>query len=263
MRAGREPGRRSSLVVDRFRSSWPDLVAQVALCAALLALYGRLREWVEGSEDAARSNALEILRVEDVVGIDFERGLQERILDHGWIVETGNLIYEWMHIVSVGGFMLALWVLDRDTFRALRNALVLATIVGVVLFWAFPVAPPRAMEGFVDTVHGTVHGPGTRLPGVSNAYAAFPSFHVGWPAAAGAALVLSSPSRLVAVVAALPALAVSLAVLTTANHYVLDIVGGAVVCLGALGLVWKRGVVAVGSTARRPGVQELGGEAAG
>jgi len=79
----------------------------------------------------------------------------------------------------------------------IRCALLSATVVGLAVHFAFPLAPPRMLadRGFVDT--GLAFGQsGYRPPGansLAHQYATMPSLHVGWAllvaVAVGAAVV--------------------------------------------------------------------------
>ena len=42
-----------------------------------------------------------------------------------------------------------------DIYRPLRNSLVLVNLLGFVVFWLYPVAPPRMLAGFTDVVAST------------------------------------------------------------------------------------------------------------
>jgi hypothetical protein len=104
--------------------------------------------------------------------------------------------------------------------------MVLSGLAGLVVFLYYPVAPPRMLPGFVDTIgpgsieHAVVHGT------IANPYAALPSFHAGWFTLA-AFMVASSAGHHLGVPAAVTAAgAMSAAVVITANHYVVDIPAG-------------------------------------
>jgi hypothetical protein len=135
----------------------------------------------------------------------------------------------------VAATLLLLFIVDRTRFRHYRNALFVSGSVGLVIFGLFPVAPPRMLDGFVDTIHlysdsGSLAHPGS----FTNVYAAVPSFHVGWLVLAGVAAMPVVPWRAVRPLLLLPALAMILTVMATANHYLVDGVAGAAISLGGL-----------------------------
>lgn len=222
------------------------LLVQVAVVASCFVAYAAARRLVEGSADVAHANADRVLALEARLGIDVERPLNEAVNARPWLAEVLAWSYLWLHWISVGLALAILWWRDRTTYLVLRDALVLAAAVGVVLWWRFPVAPPRLLAGFTDTVFGATPDDTGRPPGGSNVYAAFPSYHVGWPLAAGIAVGSTVASRIARLAALVPALVLAPTVIVTANHYVVDLVGGAGISLLCLWLVSRRHT-------RRPG----------
>src|SRR5439155_7056391 len=107
--------------------------------------------------------------------------------------------------------------------------MLLSGAVGLAVFTFYPVAPPRMLPPFTDTIspgsveHAVVHG------SIADSYAALPSFHVGWVALGVVVLGLlagrsmTSAGRLLAWLAAAVATAcMAAAIVVTANHFVLD-----------------------------------------
>jgi membrane-associated phospholipid phosphatase len=130
----------------------------------------------------------------------------------------------------------------RERYMLLRNAMFLSGAIGFAFFALLPVAPPRLADpSLMDTV--TLHSEAYRAlqpPGLTNQYAAFPSLHFGWNVLVGVAVwgaTRNVPLRLLSVVG--PA-AMAAAVVLTANHYVLDLVGGLAIVLFALWVVRRR-----------------------
>jgi hypothetical protein len=120
-----------------------------------------------------------------------------------------------------------------------RTVLLLTTVLGLVGYWWFPLAPPRFFPGlgFVDTVvRDRMWGSwgSASVTELSNQYAAMPSMHVAWSIWCAAVVALTVRDRWVrAVVWCYPVLILGV-VVGTANHWVLDAVGGlAVLAAGA------------------------------
>jgi uncharacterized membrane protein YccC len=123
---------------------------------------------------------------------------------------------------------------DPAHYRQFRSALFVSGSIGLALFAAFPMAPPRFLDGFVGTVSDDARRHHLGYPlSWANKYAAFPSFHVGWTLIACLALAASVSSRPAKVLALVPAILVGAAVVSTGNHYVVDSVSGAAIALGA------------------------------
>jgi hypothetical protein len=123
-----------------------------------------------------------------------------------------------------------------------RNTLAVTTALALIGFASYPLMPPRLLPpayGFVDTLRvfgGLWSFQSGPVAHVSNQYAAMPSLHFAW--SMWSALVLAPMLRRPwskAVVALYP-VATLFAIVVTANHYVLDAAGGALVlAVGAAG----------------------------
>jgi membrane-associated phospholipid phosphatase len=118
----------------------------------------------------------------------------------------------------------------------------LSGAIGFLFFALLPVAPPRLVDpALIDTV--TQQSSSYRAlqpPGLTNQFAAFPSLHFGWNLLVGIAVWGATRSVPLRVLSVLGPAAMAAAVVVTANHYVLDLAGGAAVVLVAL-LVVRRG----------------------
>ena len=109
-------------------------------------------------------------------------------------------------------------------------------LIGLVIFAVFPVAPPRLTDlPLVDTV--TRHEAGYRQivpPAMVNEYAAMPSFHAGWNLLLGVVVFGATRHWLLRALAVLGPAAMILAVVVTANHFIVDVVAGVVIVLACL-----------------------------
>jgi hypothetical protein len=199
--------------------------------------YFLVRGFTEGSYAQASNNAGKVIDLEKSFGFFWEPAIQERIVDHHWIVTLANWMYIWGHWPLIAG--VAVWLIYRRpaAYSLFRNAFFISGAVGIVIFVLFPVAPPRLMAdiGVVDTV--TEHSRAYRVlqpPAFVNQYAAVPSLHFGWDLLIGIALVWHArwlPVRIFGVI--VPFLMLS-AIVLTANHYIFDAMAGGVVALAGL-----------------------------
>ncbi|MDQ6811479.1 MAG: phosphatase PAP2 family protein [Actinomycetota bacterium] len=180
---------------------------------------------------SALSNAAGLLHLEQALHID-----PELAMDH-WLAARHSLAlivsdyYDNAHFVVTLGVLGWLWWRRADLYRPLRNSLVLVNVLGFIVFWLYPVAPPRMLSssGFTDVVAAT-HAFGSwhtgDLAAHANQLAAMPSLHIAWAAWCTLALWRLSSQRLVRALALLHPCLTALAVLATGNHFVLDIAGG-------------------------------------
>ena len=115
----------------------------------------------------------------------------------------------------------------------------LVNVIAFVVFWRYPVAPPRMLGGFTDVVAST-HAIGSWHTGAlashANQLAAMPSLHIAWAVwctrrrvAAHQRAAACARSR------SLYPFVTGFAVLATGNHFLLDIVGGALLVALAIG----------------------------
>jgi hypothetical protein len=112
----------------------------------------------------------------------------------------------------------------HPAFRLHRNVLIAASAMGTIVFWLYPVAPPRMLPGYSDTAATVVPFFSQVFASkAANQFGSLPSLHVAtalWVAVATQALVRRPALR--AALWAYPALT-ALDVLATANHYMLDV----------------------------------------
>jgi len=185
----------------------------------------------------ARRNAERLVDVERRLALDVEPAVQRALLRFPRVVYGLNLGYAVFNVGLTLGWLVLLYRRRDPGYRTLRRACVLAHVGAQPVFLLFPTAPPRALDGFVDTLSEVsgVDLEHPRLVRLYNPVAAMPSLHIAFAVVTGAAIAERSESRVAKSAAyTYPAL-VSLVVAGTGNHYVLDAVAGA-----ALGAVARR-----------------------
>lgn len=220
---------------------WHRVAAQLVLISLAFLTYLAVRAVTVGSESLAFRNARRLLQWEYEVGIAWERGAQGLILDSEVWVDIFNFIYVWLYWPTVVGTLVGLYLFNKRRYVLYRNALFISGAIGLVIFASYPVAPPRFLEGFTDTVSDLSRSHFVARPsGLSNEFAAMPSFHVGWVVLAGVVLFPCFKSWWAKGLTLLPGLLMSLAVVFTANHYVVDAVAGA--AISVVGLVGAVGI---------------------
>lgn len=209
------------------------------LAAVLLVTlaYFLTRGLVRGREADAFRHANELLQLERLLHLDWERPIQALALSHGWLLEFVNQYYLLGHLPVLIGVALWLFVWRPQSYSWFRNAFILSALIGLVLYVWLPMAPPRFLPGFTDTMklYGfDVDGSAAGL--FYNPYAAMPSLHTGWSVLAGVAIFATTRrwwGKLLGIL--LPTLMV-VSVVMTGNHYILDAVVGAAVTALALAL---------------------------
>jgi hypothetical protein len=209
---------------------------EVILVVAAWLLYFGIRAVSQGREAAAIAHARTVVHLEQALGMNWESTIQSAALDRHWLMTAANWVYIWGHWPVIAGAAVWLWRRDRDTYRLLRDAMFLSGAVGLAVFALYPVAPPRlAPFGLVDSVMRWSHAyRALQPPSLTNPYAAMPSLHFGWDLLVGIMLVLRARHVLVRAAGVLLPAAMALAVVATANHFVIDVVAGGVLALAGL-----------------------------
>ncbi|KAL4872215.1 hypothetical protein BDV12DRAFT_183184 [Aspergillus spectabilis] len=174
----------------------------------------------EGTVDVARRHALELIRIEQTLGLFWEVRIQQFFLRHPLLMRWTNWIYSFIHIPGTIAFLVGLYyyTITRNRFdesqpgkprgvmsssaagpllyQARRRTLAVCNLLAFVVFTLWPCMPPRLLSdkivegpegklarsyGFVDTVHGA-EGAGSVWTEnrFCNQYAAMPSLHFGY-----------------------------------------------------------------------------------
>ena len=214
------------------------LAAQVGLVAAAIVAYFGARGLTEADPSRALRHAQAVVDWEQRYGLHEELALQKLVIGHSRIVDVLNWIYIWGHWPVI--LAVLVWLLRRhpEPYRTLRNAIFISGAIGIAIFVLYPVAPPRlAGIGLVDTVTEQSHAYRVlQPPAFVNQYAAIPSLHVGWDLLVGIFVFRHAHRRIARLFGAITPLAMTTAVVLTANHFVIDAVLGAVVALVGLAI---------------------------
>jgi hypothetical protein len=232
---------------------WVELVVIVWLCW----IYDGITNLAPLRLHAALAHAQGILHLERTLHLDPERSLDRWLAGHHTLGLILADYYDNAHFVVTLGLLGWLWWRRADIYRPLRNMLVLVNVLAFVVFWRYPVAPPRMLvhQGFSDVVAST-HAFGSwhtgPLASQANQLAAMPSLHLAWAVWCTLVLWSISKRRWLRALAVLYPCLTAFAVLATGNHFVLDIVGGLAVAAVAAAVVWLSG-----SRRELPGLRAL------
>jgi hypothetical protein len=213
-------------------------IQSVSVILAIL-VYFLVRGLMSSSGDRAYAHAHALLDLERTLGLAREADLQQWASTHPWLADAMNSIYIYGHWPVIAGTLVWLLWKHGDQFRIVRNAMVISGLIGFIFFLLVPMAPPRFLPelGFVDTVmRDTSSYRVLQPPAFTNQYAAMPSLHVGWNLLMGIAIFQTTRHLFWKVFAVVMPLAMYLATILTANHFVLDGVVGALVALTGLAI---------------------------
>ncbi len=222
---------------ERQGLEWWDLI-EIGLVALGFLFYFLVRGAVVDRAGDALRHARLIIELQASLGLWIEPALQAWVLESDLLMRTMNFVYFWLDfplIVTVG--LLLFWR-RRACYTLLRDSLLISGAFALVLYWVFPVAPPRFLTewGFVDTLeqYSNLSYQAQSMRPFVNPFAAVPSLHVGWSALLAVAIFVATKNTLARAASLVSFALQSFAVLATANHFVLDGVVG--LLFGALGL---------------------------
>jgi membrane-associated phospholipid phosphatase len=207
------------------------------LCGYLAYQVGRVVG--AGSLAEGTDNAREIVSLQQALGIDWELGVQRAVEEHGIVMPFWNGLYLASQVLVVPLSLILVWFMARRGYAEFRNQVALVWVAAVVWFTVQPVAPPRHSGiGLADTV--TTQTPLSLDSDFARAFynpvAAMPSVHVAMAVIVGVALWRLGRFRGHRLLAVAHPVLVSVAVVVTGNHFVLDVLAGLAVGALAVGV---------------------------
>ncbi|MDT0454039.1 bifunctional glycosyltransferase 87/phosphatase PAP2 family protein [Streptomyces hesseae] len=223
----------------------PNVLLELMLIRVGYWAYSYIRAQAPDSRALAESHGRQILAVEEFLRLDVEHGVNHFVAGVDWLADGMDYYYGTFHFLVPMSLLGYLYWRRPATYRWARTSLALATLVALAGFWLYPLAPPRLMPGlgFIDTANGPQdlsHPDYGALTELANQYAAMPSLHIGWSLWCGIVIAVVGPktgpkawTRWLGMLYPLMTFSV---IVGTANHYVLDAVGGALVVAAGFGI---------------------------
>jgi membrane-associated phospholipid phosphatase len=208
----------------------------------------------------AFNNAVHIIHLEHAIGLFHEATIQHWFLGTPFIAFF-NIFYGTAHFVVTLGVLVWLFVRRHHVFVRWRTTLMVATVLALIGFALFPLMPPRLINaapsesrygggqlaiqkhipdyGFVDTLRdgeGLWSFDSQGMDNISNQYAAMPSLHIAWSMWCALVLWRFSRRRLSRLLALAYPVVTLIAIVATANHFIIDALGGVIIVVGGYGL---------------------------
>lgn len=226
----------------------PNLLLELLLIRVTYAAYQKVRLAATGGSNSegratAEHHGHQILDLERFLHIDIEHMVNHAVIKVDWLRSFFDFYYESFHFVVPLTVLGVLYWRRPVDYRWARSSLGFATLLALVGFWLYPLAPPRLMPtlGMIDTVHGVQDFSkpdyGT-LTALTNQYAAMPSLHFGWSLWCGVVIAIIAPKWWMKALGLLHPFFTVSAIVATGNHWVLDAAGGAVVVGAGFGLAY-------------------------
>lgn len=226
------------------RRSWSTFAGQFILIGVYETANELIRQAIsQYGTRAGMENAQHVAAFERTHGFFVEPAWQAALahtyhlfgLTIGWaqLTRAANLLYTLGHPIVVIGTALWIFYFRTDLFSRMRNIIFICDALALITYHIFPMAPPRMTTGltynghpyhFVDTVAQMI--PSQR---VNDEFAAMPSVHICYALIVGLTLAWALRPWVLRGLVLLYPVAMLVAVVVTANHYLMDAVGGAIV----------------------------------
>ena len=241
---------------------WRRLIKEIFLIATFAVIYEEIRDHMVQAGAAAASHALLVVSAERDLGLFRERAVQDAIIGSDTVTDAFNAYYGGTHFLIP--ILVLAWLMLRHPAHYARARTALAAITGLafIVFWLFPVAPPRLLParfGIIDTlVAGSGHVEGALISAAGDQYASMPSVHVAWAVWCALAVYPVARHWAVRALAIAYPLVTMLVVVATGNHFFLDVIAGALLACVTFFAVTRAGAwlsvrIATRRSHREPG----------
>jgi hypothetical protein len=236
--------------VRRFKGLWPQrllhhrvprLWQELVLIGIGYYLYREARNLVPDQPGIAHRHGRSIQWLQDRLHLNFELSVNHFADHHEWLAQVMDYYYATMHFVITIAVLVWLFLARKRVYRGMRTALFATTLIGLAGFYLYPLAPPRLLPqfGYIDTL-AEYHTWGSLAdPNVAehtNQFAAMPSLHIGWAVWCAVAIWYCAKPLWLRITALLYPIATLLVIVGTANHFILDALGGLVVVAAGFGV---------------------------
>jgi hypothetical protein len=180
-----------------------------------------------------------VLALEERWGLAIERSVQQQFDRYPRVQRVLAAGYAGLNMTVSVGHVIWLWYRADPDFRRERRA-VLAVFLGALpVHLLLPTEPPRMLDGFTDTLaEGGWNLDSPFLQRFYNPITALPSYHVAFAVVTSAALSERVRPGTPRLATRSYAPVVAFVVISTANHYLLDVLAGA--ALGVASWRWSR-----------------------
>ncbi|MDT4922930.1 MAG: hypothetical protein QOG01_643 [Pseudonocardiales bacterium] len=214
---------------------------EIAIIAFGYWLYTLGRNAIPEQASIALRHGRSIQHLQDILHLNWELSFNQWVATQEWLAQSMDYYYATLHFIVTPAVMVWLFVRRPHIYRGARTVLVTTTLIALLGFYIYPTAPPRLLPefGYVDTLlkyhtWGSLADPS--IAEHSNQFAAMPSLHIGWAVWCGIVIFVCARRtwvRLLGVVYPIGTLAV---IVGTANHFILDAVGGVIVVAMGFGV---------------------------
>lgn len=216
----------------------PHWLGELLVVVGLLFVYDQVAGLAKVRADAAYQHGRDLLALSPW---GLERATNLWLAGVSWLHDASAYYYDLAHIDVTLGVLLVGYALRGQAYRRARNALVAINLLGLTVFWLYPVAPPRLLPdgGFVDIVadSGTwgAWETGGGVADRANEFGSMPSLHLAWAVWVALTVMSMTTRRSLRTLGWMHVAMTAVVVVVTGNHYLIDLAAGA----GVAALAWR------------------------
>jgi hypothetical protein len=221
---------------DRFAvrflpKGWRDLLRQILLFCGAYWLYRLVRGMTDGKVAEAFDHARQLIGIERGLGLFVEPAVHAWAQGSDWLIDGASWMYLNSHFAITTVTLAFIYLRRNASFYFVRNMFMAAMGIALVLYAAYPTAPPRFMPewGFSDSVarFTGLTAEGSSADALYNPFAAVPSMHVAFALMLAVPMASMARRRWAKALWILYPGLVSFVVVATANHWWFDAFTGA------------------------------------
>ncbi|MGO9973040.1 MAG: phosphatase PAP2 family protein [Solirubrobacteraceae bacterium] len=222
--------------LDQFESQvlphgWSDVVRQLLLFVGTYLGYELVRGLTPSGGYKPWGDADRIINLERTLHVFIEPSIQHWTQQTHWLMDVADWTYLNAHFAVTVGALTFIYLRRNDSFYFVRNMFMIAMMVALVGYALYPTAPPRLWPewGFTDSVQQFtgIHVENGAGSAFLNAYAAVPSMHVCFALMVGVPMSRFVRHRVFKILWLIYPLFIVFVVIATGNHYLTDVLLGA------------------------------------
>ena len=216
---------------------------EIAIIAFGYWIYTLGRNAIPDQTSIAFRHGRSIQHLQDILRLNWELSINHFVARTEWLAQVLDYYYATLHFIVTIGVMVWLFARRSHVYRGARTVLVATTMFGLLGFYLYPTAPPRLLPeySYVDTLlkfhtWGSLADPD--IAQHSNQYAAMPSLHIAWAMWSGIAIFVCARRWWVRALGLAYPFGTLFVIVGTANHFILDAVGGAAIMALGFAVQW-------------------------
>src|SRR5580693_7218454 len=130
---------------------------ELLVVAWLVWLYDVINNLAPTRRALAIRDALGLLHFERSLGINIEHAADRWLDAHSVLAFVATYYYFFAHVIVTLTVLVLLWWRRPRVYGRMRTQLVLINLIAFIIFWRYPVAPPRMLAslGYQDVVAST------------------------------------------------------------------------------------------------------------